>query len=175
MSWDAILRHYRKQWLETSEFKRFSGRRNMPTLEAAIETAALSKDENDMIYSHQRRPWNRQPEDFRRAATALVGAVRRIEACGNFEELLTAVEAVLKATFGRKSNKELYAYDVTFRVGAWLGDRFLPGQVYLHRGTREGAKDLGIETRGRRAVEVTELPAELQTLPPWQIEDILCI
>jgi len=173
MSWDAIIRHYRKRPQTGREFDRFSSRCNMPTLEVAIETAALSKDENGHIYSHQQRPWNRSPGDFRKAAKALVHAVKRIEACRSFDALLTVVEAVLKETFGESSNKELFVYDVAFRIGAWRD--VLPERVYLHRGTREGPKALGIETKGRRAVPVAELPPQLHPLPPWQLEDILCI
>jgi hypothetical protein len=173
ITWEAILKDYEQRWLKTSEFERFNSRRDMPTLEKAIETAALSEDENGEIYDHQRRPHYVWPDAYPAAASALARAVEKINDCKNFDELHCVIEAVLKDTFGRGSNKELYAYDVAFRIGAWMG--LLPDKVYLHAGVRKGAEALGMQTRGRRTIQITELRPQLRSLPAWQLEDILCI
>jgi hypothetical protein len=64
----------------------------------------------------------------------------------------------------------LAVYDVAHRIGAFL--RIAPALVYLHRGTREGARALGF--RGK-TVHPDELPVEFRTLPAAEIEDCLCI
>ncbi|HJT78555.1 MAG TPA: hypothetical protein VJ739_15225 [Gemmataceae bacterium] len=174
MSFPAILSHYRKRWLPTSEFERF---RNMPSLNAAVEAAALSLKENGEVYDHQLDRIGNPVADFRTAAKALLDAVNEIEAAPNFDRLLHLVRAVMRKTFPG-SKKELYEYDTAFRVSAYLDLQrpgMLPTRVYLHCGTRRGAEALGIPAEGRQAVEVSELPPELQSLPAWQLEDILCL
>jgi hypothetical protein len=175
MTWDAILTEYRNEH-QRDEFERFSSRRGMPSLKDAIRTAALSEDECGELHGHQQRHFGgeKRKEMLRKAADALVNAEQLIRTRRDFDTLSEAVESVLRATFGPNSNKELYAYDVAFRIGAWRG--ILPERVYLHRGTREGAEELlGETTKGRWTVEVSELPAELHSLEPWELEDILCI
>ena len=63
-------------------------------------------------------------------------------------------------------------YDTALRIGAKLGVE--PKTVYLHRGTRSGAKALGIETN-RPFIEVHEFPRQLRSLRPRELEDCLCI
>ena len=65
----------------------------------------------------------------------------------------------------------LAVYDIAHRIGAFLGKP--PRRVYLHRGTRVGARHLGFtggETLGPMA-----LPAPFARLSPAEIEDCLCI
>jgi hypothetical protein len=50
----------------------------------------------------------------------------------------------------------------------------LPEKVYLHSGTRCGAKNLGLNFKAK-ALEVDELPEEFKELQPYEIEDALCI
>ena len=64
-------------------------------------------------------------------------------------------------------------YDTALRIGAKLG--VAPVRVYLHTGTREGAKRLGIETKGVSALWPSELPEALRELEPYEVEDVLCI
>jgi len=67
---------------------------------------------------------------------------------------------------------ELTVYDVSLRVGARFG--LAPAEVYLHRGTREGAVALGLNGR-RNTIRVDELPVEFRVLQPRELEDLLCI
>lgn len=63
----------------------------------------------------------------------------------NFHEILTIL------TFNEENNKfqhvvgigELTEYDIALRIGVCLG--IYPEKVYLHAGTRKGAKKLGIK------------------------------
>ena len=66
----------------------------------------------------------------------------------------------------------LMVYDTALRIGARLGA--LPKRVYLHRGTRVGARALHLDYR-QPTLEVSELPMALRELPPHEIEDLLCI
>jgi hypothetical protein len=67
---------------------------------------------------------------------------------------------------------ELTIYDISHRIGAYLGS--MPTEIYLHAGTRKGAKALGLDTN-RKSIPMTELPAPLQRLTAAQAEDVLCI
>jgi hypothetical protein len=46
--------------------------------------------------------------------------------------------------------------------------------VYLHAGTRTGARALGFAARAA-TLDVSELPAEFHALEPHEVEDVLCI
>jgi hypothetical protein len=67
---------------------------------------------------------------------------------------------------------ELYVYDTALRIGAKLG--VSPEMVYLHAGTRKGAKNLGFKS-SCDTISITELPRALHKLEPREIEDLLCI
>ena len=57
-----------------------------------------------------------------------------------------------------------YIADLSDRTGRDLHLGLEPERIYLHSGTREGAKVLGFT--GRKTIEVHELPEELQVLEP---------
>lgn len=65
-------------------------------------------------------------------------------------------------------------YDLAQRIGAYKGFRLKPDEVYLHRGSKEGANALSVGW-GKRKVERKEFPPELQDLEPQFIEDFLCL
>ena len=67
----------------------------------------------------------------------------------------------------------MYWYDTAFRIGISLG--VYPDKVYLYAGTRKGAIALGIYTRGKEVMTMSELPVELQKMKPCQVEDFLCM
>jgi hypothetical protein len=67
---------------------------------------------------------------------------------------------------------ELAVYDTALRIAAWR--RLEPEVVYLHRGTRDGAKALGLDVR-RSFIPIIELPAAFRSLRPYEIEDVLCL
>ncbi|HQM80509.1 MAG TPA: hypothetical protein PLX02_02700 [Syntrophorhabdaceae bacterium] len=67
---------------------------------------------------------------------------------------------------------ELAVYDTALRIGAFL--RIEPSKVFLHAGTRTGARALGLETSAE-FLEVSSVPSEFQVLKPSEIEDVLCI
>ena len=103
------------------------------------------------------------------ACNRLLRCKKRIEACEHFAEL---IEIVDKKTADVYRFGELAVYDTSLRLGAWLG--VLPERVYLHAGTKKGAKALGLDTKWGY-LETDELPELLQVLEPREAEDFLCI
>lgn len=86
----------------------------------------------------------------------------------NFDEL----HEFLGSAFSRiRGLGPLYTYDTALRLGFFL--KLAPERVYLHAGTRKGARALGF--RNSDSVEVAALPEELTILPPHEIENFLCI
>ncbi len=140
--------------------------RNQSSVEDTIRLAALAVDACGKRLSHQRRITK---ENLERARTILLSATNDLKQCKTFDELLNLVESDLH---GIRGLGELYAYDTALRIGAKLG--LLPEKVYLHRGTRKGAKALELDWKAR-ALEVTAIPDELQELEPREIEDFLCV
>ena len=87
----------------------------------------------------------------------------------DFEDLHDRVQTAI----GRiKGIGDLAVYDISHRLGVYLGLR--PEYVYLHCGTRKGAKALGLHYTAAR-LPVIAFPAQMRKLRPDQIEDCLCI
>lgn len=133
-------------------------------LARAIRIAALSTNKDGKRLSHQRRI---PASVLERVAEQLGQRQAEIDSCDDFEALHRVVVGVCAPIHGAG---ELLAYDVAFRIGAYLGIE--PSRVYLHAGTRKGARHLGISGN---VVDMADLPAALHGLKPWQAEDFLCI
>lgn len=140
--------------------------RHQPNLASAIEQAALAINSEGKRYSHQHRI---RKSNLTQAKVALLDSTEVIERCDDFGELLELVEARVQSI---KGIGELYVYDTSLRIGAKLN--LLPGKIYLHAGTRDGAAALGFDKKVRY-LEISALPVELQQLQPHEIEDVLCI
>jgi hypothetical protein len=167
------------------EHERF---RRIASLQEAIKIAALSKDENGNLYSHQ---WKlgRWPQKLETAARALTAKPHPdyLKQCSTFAKLHTVVGIIVKDKAGAFEDAPLYVYDVSVRIAAHLG-RHLPGtnpatnpywpdRVYLHSGTLAGAKVLqeyNILVVSGDTLEMSDLPSELGQLDPWEVESILC-
>lgn len=136
----------------------------------SIRRACLSvvpRGSRKVRHSHQCR-W---PQDvLEEAANKLVEHEKEVTAAPSFAALLEVVDRVVSPIRGAG---ELYVYDVAARVGLRLG--LEPEEIYLHRGTREGAAALGIRVKGRKTISITELPEPLQVLSAAEAEDVLCI
>lgn len=145
---------------ERSRFKRFS------SLEKAIETAALAIDRDGKRSSHHRR---RTAAQLSLGKSALIAALPDLRRCQNFDQLHNRVR---KATKPIKGLGGLYTYDTAHLIGAHL--RLSPKRVYLHSGTRKGARALGF-SGGLSYLMPSQLPAQLKALKPYEMEDFLCI
>jgi len=140
--------------------------RDMPSLESAVHNAAFAKDERGKRYNHQRRI---SLTPLKHAKQILSQSLRQIERFCSFQELHFWLAEALSAVRGLG---ELYIYDTAIRLGAFLC--LAPEFIYLHRGTRAGAKALGLKTSGGY-LTITDLPKPLRTLAPHEAEDFLCI
>ena len=91
----------------------------------------------------------------------------------SFDEVYEIVKLCKITGFG-----ELSIYDAAVRISAYLG--FKPNQVFLHAGTRLGAK--GLEVKGllgeglsaKDSLPVTDFPQPIQKLDALQLENFLC-
>jgi imidazolonepropionase-like amidohydrolase len=129
-----------------------------------VERAGRATTPAGKRYHHQRR----LPRAL--LATAARELKRaRLGSATNFADLYRRVDAAIGALHGIG---ELTVYDTALRIGAKLG--YLPKKVYLHAGTRAGARALGLDWKAR-SLPVRQLPVELRVLAPHEIEDCLCI
>lgn len=142
----------------------FSGQ---PSLESAIEHAALAVNSKGKMYSHQ---WRISKTAMDRARQLLHANSAEISQSRTFDELFALLEAMLKPIDGIG---ELYIYDTALRIGAYLN--LFPTKVYLHRGVREGAERLGLDTTAKTLELEVIPPAFTDSLEPHEIEDVLCI
>lgn len=132
----------------------------------AVEKAALAINHKEKRFSHQRRLKKANLEE---AKTKLLANLNELKASTNFDDLFLLVKKLVRPI---KGIGELYVYDTALRIGANLG--LLPTKVYLHAGTRTGAKRLGFQGK-EPTIAVSRFPKALQKLQPHEIEDVLCI
>lgn len=135
---------------------------SQPNLGAAICVATLSKTSEGKRHPHQYRIPQQALERARCRLTA------NFREAASFHELWEIVDL---ESGGIHRIGELAVYDISHRLGAFLGLR--PDNVYLHAGARAGAKCLGIMSG--RFVSRGGLPSQLQRLSSAEIEDCLCI
>jgi hypothetical protein len=161
----AIVRTYiRKIRPRTqAEIDWFAGQ---PSLDAAIEKAALAVNSRGKRYSHQRRL---KKVALKQTLSALLDESEAIKHARDFDQLFELVGAAVKPILGIG---ELYVCDTSFRIGANLN--LFPARIYLHAGTRRGVRALGLEDSGR-TLKVSALPKAFRILEPHELEDVLCI
>jgi len=160
---DLIVRIYIALYRPHSD-EELGSFRAEPTVAAAIERAGRAITPAGKRYSHQRRLPGallaKAAKELRRA---------RVGHATSFDDLHERVASAIGVLHGIG---ELTVYDTALRIGAKLG--LLPTKVYMHTGTREGARALGLNWKAM-SLPVRELPPELRTLKPHEIEDCLCI
>lgn len=139
---------------------------NQPSLHIAIEVAAIAQDDCGKRYDHQ---WRIRRTAMVEARKRLVAAQTEIAGVESFLALLALVERLLLPIPGIG---ELYCYDSAARIGAYLGIH--PDRVYLHRGTRAGARALRLP-HTRPWLLLSEVPEQLSGRSAREVENILCI
>jgi hypothetical protein len=132
----------------------------------AIEDAALCLDSSGGRSSHQ---WRRSQATLQEARDVLLRQSRQLMCCGSFSELHALIDRLVAHV---PDLGPLYSYDAALHIGANLG--LAPHAVYLHCGTREGARALGLPFR-RPTLQKSSLPAALRKLAMHEVEDFLCI
>lgn len=156
-------------------------RRSLPGLEAHLSSykelsfdAALLHAAMAERFNETKRRWNRHDHQRRLKRASLETAYECLKKaplskCKSFHDLFLAVE---KSIGGISGIGELMIYDTSLRIGANL--RLQPDRVYLHSGTRKGARRLGLRT-DPAWIDREQLPDVLSSLSPCQVEDLLCI
>jgi hypothetical protein len=162
---EAIIRTYITQ-IRPRANEELDWFRKQPTLSEAIRWAALAVSSKGKRYSHQRRL---SETTLEQARDILLENEERIRQSQDFDDLFVLLERLLSPV---KGLGELYIYDTALRIGVKIG--VSPERVYLHAGTRVGAKALGFDGR-MKTLGVSQLPEWLQQLQPHEIEDVLCI
>ena len=93
-----------------------------------------------------------------------------ISRSNNFESLLNNIAELAKRFRGVK---DLTTYDTATCIGCERG--IYPSAVYLHAGTADGAKALGISGKKATKEQFVKICDAFEKLEPIQIEDFLCI
>jgi hypothetical protein len=163
MTLDEIVDNYIREYSDDArnEMRAFEGE-SSPA--AAIRKAALSQCWNGKRHPHQRRI---PIMVLRQAEERLQAIGPSLAKAADFAVLHRLVEEEI----GRiKGIGELAVYDIAHRVGAHFGKE--PRLVYLHAGTRTGAR--GLNLKGD-SVDPASLPDAFSRLSAAEIEDCLCI
>lgn len=162
---EKLIRHYGQHYRGRvlAEENWFRGQ---PTLQDAIRRSAMAHGPGGRKLPHQ---WRLRNSDLRRAEDALLAKERIISRCSTFDQLHTVIARAVRDIW---RNAELYVYDMSMRIGAKLGLK--PDKVFLHRGTRAGARRLGLKTSAP-TLDISDLPPGLRGIEPCEVEDMLCI
>lgn len=144
------------------EIKLFAGQ---PSFTEAVDLAAMATD-GKKRYRHQ-CPCPKVA--LNEARKRLNQSIEELTSIGAFDRLHEAIKEILSGVWGLG---ELYYYDTALRIGAWHG--VFPEKVYMHRGTRVGARALNLPIF-QGAVPMNSLPQQLQSLQAYEVEDFLCI
>lgn len=109
-------------------------------------------------------------EALQRALSILIKYRKQIKSCKNFCELFELIhKEIEREVYGIG---EMYTYDISFYLSVNLG--FKPKYVYLHKGTKIGARKLGLNVN-RIYIAKDEFPEEFKELEVYDIENLLCI
>ena len=161
-SLESIVRAYKARFRKRSqeELNSFASE----SVADAVRRAGLAERPDGKRYDHQRRI---PREVLQRAAERLGRA--NLSRARDFDELH---ERVREAIGSIEGIGRLTIYDTALRIGAKLS--LAPKRVYLHTGTRAGARNLGLNWRAE-SLAVSNVPRALRELEPREIEDVLCI
>ncbi len=163
MTLDEIVSDYIREYREAAreEMRAFERERSTSS---GIRRAALCEWENGKRHPHQRRI----PGALLEIVEArLQGIRRKLAKATSFGAVHQAVKDEIGSIRGIG---ELTVYDIAQRIGAHL--RLAPERVYLHAGTRDGARVFCI---GGNSFDPKILPKTFLNLAPSEIEDCLCI
>ncbi|HET6842343.1 MAG TPA: hypothetical protein VFK06_11770 [Candidatus Angelobacter sp.] len=163
MTFDEIVADYIREYREAArtEMRLFEIQRS-PSV--AIRKAALCELPSGKRHPHQ---W-RIPKAILEQAEARLQAIRRkLAKADDFAALHGLVEGEIGSIKGIGA---LTVYDIAHRVGAHFGKA--PMLVYLHAGTRMGARVFNISGD---SFDPRILPNAFSRMTPSEIEDCLCI
>lgn len=157
--------------------KEFAWYRHRPNLEESIRVAALcavpsKRDSTRLVrHAHQRRV---SGHVLSVAAERLVNGMAELLKHKSFSLLHDHIKKTLS---GLPKIGPLAVYDIATRIGACMTPCIEPEEIYLHAGTMEGARRLGLiqNTKTLKTLLRSQLPQEFHVLKPMEIEDCLCM
>jgi hypothetical protein len=140
--------------------------KNQKSLKKVIQIACLSTEENGKRHRHQNRISKSNLLEFHDNVRKQIRKIRNVK---NFDELIRIIRDQRIAGIG-----ELTIYDVAHRIGLFLN--ILPDKIYLHCGTRKGAK-LILGKISSKSILKSDLPEPLKysDLECWELEDLFCL
>jgi hypothetical protein len=167
---EIYIKEYKYNYskITAEEIKEF---KNMPSITDAIKKAALM-----IIGKGKRHPHHRLKSKNKLdiAKDILLDNQTKISGADNFHNLH---EIIIKSLKKLKYIGPLYYYDTAFLIGAHLDK--LPKKIYLHAGTKKGAKNMEINIRNKKYIEMEDILCheifKKYCLKPYEIEDFLCI
>lgn len=170
-SFQQVAADYRQAWLDEVDKEQDWFGLRCKNLAEAIARASMSevptgKGKRLRRHSHQTRI---PREVLVEAKHELLKAEGQIIVTQNFAELHAVVDHTIRAIPGVGP---LLVYDIAHRIGSYL--KLEPEEVYLHAGTRSGAKSIGLDV-SRVSIPLNEFPEGLRSLSASQLEDVLCI
>lgn len=161
--------------------------KNLPNLKSAIIDACSSKfkilyegEEYEIKHTHQEE-FKDEEGNIRGVnnailtdmASKLVLKEDEISNAKCFDDVMKIIRNTKVIGFG-----DLSIYDASVRISAYLG--LVPDKVYLHAGTKEGAKyleDKKLLPEGasdKIMLPMDDFPEPIQKLNPLQVENFLC-
>lgn len=156
----AYIRDYRDDKRERLGFYR-----NLPSRQAVLGIVGSWKDKDGHCPSHQRRV----PREAKAKAGRLIRSAR-LNGVRSFEALEVKVGSLIGRVRGIGPTT---VYDVSLAIGAKFG--LEPELIYLHAGTLDGARAIGLSVRGLRVLPMDAFPSAFRRLRPYEVEDCLCI
>ena len=145
--------HRTKKWYEEK------------SLHESIEQAARGIDHRGKINVHQ---FQIRKQAIEMGVEELIQKEQNISQSQNFRELYEVIERITPHITGLSN---LWTYDTALRIGFTM--HLLPAEIYMQRATRAGAgKILGGKIT-QKTMLMSDFPAELQTLEPYEAEYFL--
>jgi hypothetical protein len=173
-TYEEIYRHYRLHCKDdyARQLRWFAEQRS---LRSAVARAAVARGPHGGRLQHQ---WRAPRLSLARAHSILIASLPSIEACLSFDELLNAIRTLLT---GVPRLQEVYLYDVALRIGSFMSSASShhPTTVYLHAGSLVGAMNIACVRPAvppqNPALPAAAFPHPISTMPPHEIENLLCI
>lgn len=186
--YEQIYDNYKKTKFFDCQEKYYDWYRQADNLLKAIEKAFKSEDKKKNVHRHQRRVGRKILERARKKALEIYREKNLSEKDLNTFDKIYAFVNLVRQEIPRFG--ELAHYDVSLRIAKYQGSKYLGcgnlTEVYLHRGTFEGAKaifnakemDKSIQKsnikEGKR-ISINSFPYPLNTLSGDHLENLLCI
>jgi hypothetical protein len=161
-----IIKNYKRR-RETKPDSHLTFCENQNTLDNAIYFAAIAKNGKGKKHGHQKRL---KKKVLAKYADNLLERKRDIKRVKTFDQLYAIATESANKGIGK-----LTIYDTAHRISKFLN--VVPDKIYLHAGTKAGAKKLLGQIGRMEYITKLDLPKEfqIQDLTEEEIEDILCI